>query len=327
MEIKINRIDFCELQNPARIKKITAGNVVTYVSMKSMPPDIPIQKLSDSEYIDLNTGEIKQYEKSENKSEVSFLSIRRTMDRIRNILNANCTDESCLLWVTLTYKENMTDTERLHSDFVKFWKRFQRRCKKECWGIPEYINVVEPQGRGAWHCHTMFIFPEKAPFIDNNTVMEVLWGNGFTKTKSVHGVDNIGAYFSAYLADMPLEDVEKLKKDGVYLGGEILEKSVEDEQTGKHIDKKFVKGARLVLYPANMNIVRTSRGIKRPIEEDLSGLYGELLKKEKASSGKLTFSTAVEVVQTSNDSSLGSSGVRSDVLNVITREYYNTKRQ
>lgn len=318
MDVKINRIDFENLVNPAKVKKVTSGNVVTYISMKASPPEIPIQKLSDSEYLNLITGEVLQYEKHDNKSEVGYLSIRRTMNRIRNILNANCIDEKCLLWITLTYADNMTDTEQLHSDFKKFWQKFKRKCANENWCIPEYINVVEPQGRGAWHCHVMLIWKEYAPFIDNNSVIAKLWGHGFTKTKAVHGVDNIGAYFSAYLADMPLDDVERLREQGIFVRGDILDKSVEDEQTGKTIDKKFVKGARLFLYPSNMNIIRTSRGILRPIEEDISSLSAEELEKEKASSGKLTFSSAVEVVQTSDGSS--------DILNVITKEYYNIKR-
>lgn len=324
-EIRIKKIKFKELKNPAKVKKITSGNVISFVSMKVNPPEIPIRKLSGSEYLNLYTGEVNSYDKHDNKSDVCSLSIRRTMERIRNLLNANCLFESHLLWITLTYSDNMTDTNRLYSDFNIFWKKFKYRCKKENWSIPEYINVVEPQGRGAWHCHVMLIFPSNAPYIDNNTVIAKLWGHGFTKTKAVHGIDNIGAYFSAYLADMPLEDVELLRKQGVSVSGETIDKSIEDEITGKSIDKKFVKGARLAFYPAGMNIVRTSRGVARPIEEDISHLSSEELKKEKASSGKLTFSSAVEVVQTSDGfSSSFSSG--SDSLNVITKEYYNIKR-
>ena len=205
-DYSVKRVDFEELDNPARVKKITAGNVIEFVSMKSAPSEIPVKKISGNEYLDLRTGEIMEYEKSENKSEC-YQSVRRTLKHIRQVINANCVEENRLLWITLTYAENMTDPNRLYSDFSRFWKRFKRYCKKSGYLIPEYISVIEPQGRGAWHCHVMLIFPEKAPFIDNNSVISRLWEQGFTKTKAVHGVDNIGAYFSAYLADMPLEDV------------------------------------------------------------------------------------------------------------------------
>lgn len=40
--------------------------------------------------------------------------------------------------------------------------------------------------------------------------MQNLWGQGFTKTKALDNCDNIGAYFSAYLGDMPLDEVYQL---------------------------------------------------------------------------------------------------------------------
>lgn len=318
-DYSVKRVDFKELENPARVKKITAGNVVEFVSMNCAPTEIPVKKLSSTEYLDLRTGEIIEYDKSTDKSDC-YQSVRRTLKHIRQVLNANCNDESKLVWITLTYAENMMDPVRLYRDFRIFWKRLIRYFEKQKISIPEYISVVEPQGRGAWHSHLMLIFPEKAPYIDNNSVIAKLWGHGFTKTKAVHGVDNIGAYFSAYLADMPLDDVKHLQEQGVFVRGEVLAKSVEDEETGISVDKKFVKGARLALYPAGMNILRTSRGIKKPIIDDISNLSPEEIKKEKASSGKLTFSSAVEVLRTSD------SGVSDDVVNLITREYYNTKR-
>lgn len=306
--MKVQKIETEHIKNPARVKKIVSGNVVEYASMKAFPAEIPIQRISADNYIDLRTGEMCEYQRAENKSEC-YMSVRKSMRTLRNILNANCLNEASLLWVTLTYAENMTDVERLYKDYKKFWMRFKYHCQKNNITVPEYISVIEPQGRGAWHCHTMLIFPEKAPYLDNNTVIAKLWGHGFTKTKAVHGVDNIGAYFSAYLADLPIDEAQTLG-----LKGEVLEKAV--DASGKTEYKKFVKGARLALYPAGMNIFRTSRGIARPTETDLSGLSAAELEKEKASSGKLTFSNSVSIL--SDDG---------EVRNVITHEYYNIKRK
>lgn len=306
--MKIQRTDTTILDCPARVKKIVAGNVVEYASMKAHPSDIPIQRVSADKYIDLRTGEMCEYQRAENKSEC-YMSVRKSLRTLRNILNANCLNESSLLWVTLTYAENMTDTKRLYKDYDKFWKRFKYYCEKHDIAVPEYISVIEPQGRGAWHCHVMLIFPDKAPFLDNNSVIAQLWGHGFTKTKAVHGVDNIGAYFSAYLADLPIDEAQSLG-----LKGEVLEKAV--DASGKTEYKKFVKGARLALYPAGMNIFRTSRGIARPIETDLSGISAAEFKKEKASSGKLTFSNTVAILSDDGEQ-----------RNIITHEYYNIKRK
>ena len=45
------------------------------------------------------------------------------MGRLRDLLNTNIADPSHCRWVTLTYKENMTDPKRLYTDFDKFNKR------------------------------------------------------------------------------------------------------------------------------------------------------------------------------------------------------------
>lgn len=49
--------------------------------------------------------------------------------------------------LTLTYRENMTDYERLKKDF----KAFMRRMKRA--GLYHYVAVPEKQTRGAWHIH------------------------------------------------------------------------------------------------------------------------------------------------------------------------------
>lgn len=313
-DFSIKKGPFKDISNPAKVKKIKAGNVVVFKSIAkaSIPP--PVRKINADSYVYLPTGEVFTYEKHENKSEVSKKSIKRSLDEIRNLLNANCTDESKLLWVTLTYKENMTDCKRLSKDFSDFWGRFTYYLKKNSIPKPEYISVVEPQGRGAWHCHVMMIFPVKAPYIDNSVIAEK-WRHGFTKTKAVHGVDNIGAYFSAYLADMPLETAQDFYKN---IPENVIHEAIVSDDSGGSVSKKFVKGARLAFYPSGMNIYRSSGGIVRPTVEDLSDLSSEELKKEKASSGKLTFSSTVEIFD--------SDSVATHCVNTISNEYYNIKR-
>ena len=87
----------------------------------------------------------------------------------------------------------------------------------------------------------------------------------------------MGAYFSAYLGDMPLDEFNALDADEMSDSVQIVSKPAEDAD-GKKISKKIVKGGRLKLYPVGMNIIRYSRGVKRPdvefttYEEDKKGL-------------------------------------------------------
>lgn len=293
-------------------KVTTMGNVVEVVTMQKVGSGSPCKKLDKDHYLDTRTGEVLEYQHIENRAE-STRSIRNTLARIRALVNTNVVEPDNVRWCTFTYAENMTDTERLYQDFRKFWQRFCYWCKKNGIDKPEYITVQEPQGRGAWHIHAFFIWACKAPYIDNNEVMAKLWGHGFTSTKALHDCDNVGAYFSAYLGDMPIEDVARLPEDEMKkacFGTSVLEKEFTDEQ-GRTKTKKFVKGGRLYLYPPGMNIVRTTNGIRQP-DIEITTLAEA---KEKVSSAKLTYSCAYEIV-----------GDDEQVFNRITKSYYNRKR-
>ena len=304
--------DVPELDEYCVSKVTTMGHVLEVTTRKKNTAGSPCRKLDKDHYLDLRTGEVLEYNHIENRSE-STRSIRNTLARIRALVNTNVTQPNAVRWVTLTYAENMTDTRRLYEDYFKFWKRFSYWCKKNGFEKPEYITVQEPQGRGAWHVHAFFIWPGEAPYIDNNQVMQKLWGHGFTKVKALHDCDNIGAYFSAYLGDMPLEEVQRLpeaEKEKALSGATVLEKEFRDEQE-RTKTKKFVKGGRLYLYPPGMNIVRTTKGIKQPEVEVMT--LSEA--KEKVSSAKLTYSCAYEII--------GDDGT---TQNLITKSYYNRKR-
>lgn len=291
----------------------TMGHITEVVTMQKRCLGPPVVRVDKDHFMDLRTGELLEYEHIENRAE-STDSIRRTLAHIRALINTNVTVPENCRWVTLTYSENMTDSERLYSDYKKFWQKFLRWCKTNGYERPEYITVQEPQGRGAWHIHAFFIWPDKAPFIPNDDVMQKLWGQGFTKTKALDNCDNIGAYFSAYLGDMPLDEVHQLPavdQIRALAGGGVEEKEFANEQ-GHTKKKKFVKGGRLFLYPPKMNIVRKTKGIKLPVVEKMT--YSEA--KEKVRSAKQTFSRAYEIV--ADDGS---------VINTICKTYYNSRRK
>ena len=68
------------------------------------------------------------------------------------------------------------------------------------------------------------------------------------------------------------------------VGEQVKTAEVENED-GKKETKYFVKGARLDLYPAKFNMIRSSRGVKRPTEE----LISQEMAEKKVSSAKLTY--------------------------------------
>lgn len=255
--MNIDRIPDVRPNTPeAQVTVKLCGNVIEIRYMRSIPTAI-IEKVNADLYVDKRTGEVKEFRHTTNRSD-SKNSVSQSLRKLRDLINANLTEPEKALWVTLTYRENMRDTKRLYEDFRRFWTRFRYYLAKYGHPTAEYITAAEPQARGAWHLHCLFLFSEKAPFIPNAAVAHI-WGHGFTKTKSLKGIDNPGLYLTAYLGDMELS--EALRTGSIR--GQIAEVSTTDEQ-GKNQKKAIVKGARLRLYPPGFNLYRSSRGVKRP---------------------------------------------------------------
>lgn len=220
------------------------GNVIEVTDLSGCNTSCHALKLDGEHWYNPETGEVGVYTHHEKRTD-DLQSLRRSFARMRSVINTNCTDPQKLRWVTLTYAENMQDLERLYRDFGSFVKRLRRR-----WGACEYIAVPEPQRRGAWHMHVILVYEGRAPYMKNAELREV-WGHGFVRVQSLADVDNVGAYLSAYLGDLEAEDGEKCDEVKRTRGGGA---------------KRIVKGGRLKLYPAGMNVYRCSRGIKKPEE-------------------------------------------------------------
>lgn len=305
-------------EHEMRVTKVTkAGPITEAVSFKSIPKGSGIVKLNQDEYLIPSSGEVKEFVHTQSRAE-NIKNVKQTLRQIRLLVNANVTDPKKVRWVTLTYAENMTNTEQLYQDFRVFFLRLRRWAKKNGYTKPEYISVIEPQGRGAWHIHLFLLWDTIAPYISNNEVMEKLWEHGFTKTKALNNVDNIGAYFSAYLADIPLEEAKTLSSADFALmkkNAIVLKSFEDDDKTIK--EKMFIKGGRLYLYPTGMCILRHSRGIKMPTVEKMSSDAWEKKKSnEKSLLGSQTFSSYSLLY--ADDGS---------VVNAINREYYNANRK
>ena len=301
--MKISKLENQTIDDNSTVKVTEMGNVIEIQYMDKRNHKQTVKVLNADEYVVVGTGEVKQCKHHSTRYD-NKVSLYKTFKTLRGIINSNVVDVSKVRWCTLTYAENMQDSKRLYKDFEKFNKRFQYYCKKNNYPKPEYIVVAEPQERGAWHMHLLYIFPSKAPFVSNQDFAN-LWGNGFVRIGKLDDVDNVGAYLTAYLGDLPLNDVNAQR----YIGSRV--KIVEEEQDGKKVSKAYVKGARLSLYPSNFNLYRTSRGIKRPTVSMSS--YSRA--KKKVSAGTKTYSTAYQLT----DDSI-------NYNSIVVKEYYNTKR-
>jgi len=248
---------------PNSVVKVTKMNHIVEVQhMEKMNRKANIKKLDKDRYVDIATGEIKEFEHSVTRKD-NYNSLRQTFKRLRYLINNNFTGRGNELHVTLTYKANMQDSKQLYVDFQNFFDRLRYKYKKET--TIDYLTVVEPQGRGAWHCHVLMRFNDLDTIFIKNSELRQIWGLGWLTIKSLKNVDNIGAYLSAYLADVELTDSLDSNSVNVVLTEErqIVTKVVDGNE------KKFIKGGRLHMYPPGMNLYRKSKGIVEPDKQEM----------------------------------------------------------
>lgn len=292
-----------ENNNDSKLFKIGENDFVTLTEMghlteiqylEKQNTKANILKLNSDEYVVLKTGEVKEFEKSENRSD-NLNSLRKTFKKLRYLINNNFSGSCSELFLTLTYKENITDTKRIYKDFSLFMKRLRYKYKSL-----SYLAIIEPQQRGAWHFHVLLRDDEKKPlFIPNKEVAEI-WRLGFVRVTKLQNVDNIGAYLCSYLTDIIVEDTTPLADD-------VVEKEILDINGQRKI-KKIKKNGRLVLYPPGVNYYRKSKNIIFPERKKV--IYKSI---KKSQLGKLTYEKNILL---KND----------EFENIIRYEYYNRKR-
>ncbi|MGE4213761.1 MAG: hypothetical protein AB7E42_03165 [Anaerotignaceae bacterium] len=254
---------------------------------------------------------MEYFKKNSNRSQTPN-ELRKTFKKISDVINCNTTEYWKCKLITLTYSENMQDTKELYTDFNNFKKKLIRRLGKF-----EYISVAEPQSRGAWHLHIILIFNCKAPYISNKELAS-LWNNGFTTTNNIKKNNNLGVYLTAYLSNIPVEEFNSLcdneQERIIKFVGTYEEIVLEDENKEK---KRFIKGGRLHFYPISFNILRTSRGIKRPIV--FSDTKINILKNHNISNKNLTFKKTTKLTILDDSEEL----IKFE--NIFHKEFYNKK--
>ena len=308
--IKITKVDDFKIDINSKVRVKEMGNITEIMYSDSYTSRCSIKKLNKYEYIYLETGELKEFKIMENRA-CNPSSVRKSLGRLRDYINTNVIDVNNCKWVTLTYVENMMDSKKLYRDFKNFIRRLKRFIDLEF----DYIVAMEPQGRGAWHAHMLIIFDCRAPWIANDDIFRI-WGNGWTVTKKLDDVDNVGAYLTSYMCDMLVEDVQAVLQESPELLGRLIDgsmrgKEIEVEDKGLKVTKTVIKGARLFLYPPQFNLYRFSSGIKKPIifydtEENAQ---------KKVGSAKPTYEKTILLED-----------VEKDFKKVLNYRYYNSLR-
>ncbi|NLZ34713.1 MAG: hypothetical protein GX889_07370 [Clostridiales bacterium] len=144
-----------------------------------------------------DTGRKSGY-KSENYEEHRKQVLQRAKKNLRRLINANVGQygkEFTAKFLTLTFRDNVTDIETANYEF----KKFIQRLNYYCFGVKKnnlkYTCVVEFHKSGVIHYHVIIY---NMPYVKANDIANV-WGNGFIKINKIDDVGNVGAYVSEYL--------------------------------------------------------------------------------------------------------------------------------
>ena len=209
----------------------------------------------------------------EKKIRNKLISLRRSKEKIVNLVNANVSSsKEHTKFLTLTFEENITDVKTANILFKKFMMRLNHYFKKNM-GMEEnikYISVLENQKRGAIHYHLVMF---NAPYLPFEIYMKI-WGLGGVYVESlmkdnkkvtidcsngdftVDGeiIDNIGAYITKTI-------------DYITKGFKELEDNL-DILTYKSMEELKV------IFTENAKIFQASRNLEQPFEIYLTVNYG-----------------------------------------------------
>ena len=147
--MKVERLKEHVNPSPGAVVSVKIMGNITEIRDMSKSTGGIIKKLSKDEYCDTRTGEVLLYSNDGEKRIDNPGNIARSLRDLRDIINTNVTHKKRCLWVSLTYDENMTDTERLYNDFRKAMMRLYYYLDKKNLPRCEYIVAAEPQERGA----------------------------------------------------------------------------------------------------------------------------------------------------------------------------------
>lgn len=307
-----------------RVTATLMGDIVELQYMEKRNHEPSIRKIDKFSYELLKTGEIKKFNLSETRKD-NINSLRQTFKKLAYLVNANFSGKPNEFWITLTYAEKQYDYKEVSKDYDRFLKRM--RYQFRAWGGLEAIRVLEPHADGSWHVHVLMKFPErKKAYIANERLSEV-WGNGFVTIDHIKQTDNVGAYLTAYLTDMSLEEVGICyNTDGN--GGLMIDSNQQTNELVKDLmqregvegisltktdeSKAVVKGGRLSFYPVNMKMYTTTRGICQPDRIEIDYDYAKEI--YGLEDNHLTIRRSLKIEDIEND-----------YENILVIEQYNRK--
>jgi len=294
-----------------RVMVTKMGNIIELQYMEKYNRTAKIRKIDKNSYEVLATGEIKQFELSETRKD-NINSLRQTFKKLSYLINNNFSGRKNELWITLTYSEKEYDPKKVAKDYELFLKRLKYQTKEL--GELGAICVKEPHADGSWHMHVLLKYVNRKKAYIANERLRDIWGHGFVKINRIKQTDNLGAYLTAYLTDVSLDELDVVydtdSRDEVFVSDDELSQLNVSEamlQNGSERicvtktdkSKAVVKGGRLDYYPVDMKIYTHTQNMNRPERVEMDYDYARELYELKDEN--LTIRRSVKIEDEEND--------------------------
>lgn len=140
------------------------------------------------------------------KQERFIKSIRRAREQVFDLVACNAGrhqdyegKKQTVKFLTLTFKENVTDIEKANTEFTLFMKRLSYHAYGVNRNVIKYIAVPELQKRGAWHYHIVLFNLKYIPW---ENYLEI-WNNGAVYINALRpGADEteVAKYITKYIS-------------------------------------------------------------------------------------------------------------------------------
>ena len=112
---KVNSNDI-KIHDSVQVKLKTVGNTSAIQFTVGNNKICTVRNLSKDTYIDTRTGEVKQKKKSESRYQ-SPKTVRKSINRLMDLIHCNATEKTHCKWLTLTYADAVTDYTKVYEDF------------------------------------------------------------------------------------------------------------------------------------------------------------------------------------------------------------------
>ncbi len=165
-----------------------SGKYREVICCRQVTKPIKTTKLSQLQYIDNDTNEVKNYQYSYSKSMENF---KKGFKNVPRLIKGYFDGDSTEKFITLTYSSKMENPYRLPYDFKKFMQKLERRyCK--C----RYFYIKEPQENGSWHIHSLIKRLDQKPFNITIETVCALWSHGHeVAVKAPYNISTLPFYF------------------------------------------------------------------------------------------------------------------------------------